>query len=1015
MSRRMWCLSLVALLFLPIIGAADQPLHIESPADGAVSHRDHLAVIAAGQPGGWIELQHNGETLRRQLVRTDGRADFLNIDLPAGPSQLSVHQKISGGTTLVDSVRIHVVGPPAAIQIQAQPSTLSADSLSFSQVEVRVRDAWGLPQADGLLITLQLSAGELVADDLYPDQPGVQLQLRDGMARLLVRSPGRVGTGRLRASAGGVSAEQLFNYTTPTVEWLLVGQAQGQIGWNQDRQSGRIPGRRDEGGSYHSKRLSFYTRGTVGDGWLLTSACDSDRHYDDQVFRFLRPEQVYPVYGDASSIFYEAPSTGRFFARVEKDSSFAQAGDFTTRLSDGELTAYNRSFSGGVTQMAKNRLRVRGFATRTEQAIQVDEIPGEGISGQYYLSAAQRGLALVEGSERVAIQTRHRLHPEQIVRTVRQYRYSDYEIDYEAGTLLFKRPVPARSPEEHPIIIVVTYETVGATDHRWIGGGNVHLRATESLEVGATAVRENRLGADYYLTGVEGRWSPDERLSLHSEAARSSGATADWAWKLEGRGKVNSQVGYELYYRDAGRDFDNPNSPSARPGTRKLRGRLRWSPLQGAQITGEAYHSDDSINDEERLSGTLGSRLRRGQWTQALSLTGTRRRGRGPTVRSATLNAGLEWEASRRLSLGVERDQTFGDEELDYRPTLNRLTGRWLLKEGITAIVEHSFRDDSFHKASYTRWGLESELSDDLEAYARYELDSGLRREQNQAIVGLRHRYRPRTDLTLHTTFERMRTLRGDRRGDFHSYSLAAEYLPARPFKGSGRFERREGVTLDKTVASAAVDFSLARSLALLGKHTFTDESRPLDGGDRGLSQHHLIAGMAYRGYTHDWLNALGKYELKIEDNGLVRPALKKTTHIGSFEAIVEPFPRLEWYGRYAFKRVELKADAKATALTDLWITHLRWGWSDVWDVMGEYRLLTQHSADDYHHGAAAETGFKLVENARLGIGYNFAGYDDRDLAGAEYWARGPYMKVQLKFGEAGVGAVLNGLRSGLR
>ena len=50
-------------------------------------------------------------------------------------------------------------------------------------------------------------------------------------------------------------------------------------------------------------------------------------------------------------------------------------------------------------------------------------------------------------------------------------------------------------------------------------------------------------------------------------------------------------------------------------------------------------------------------------------------------------------------------------------------------------------------------------------------------------------------------------------------------------------------------------------------------------------------------------------------------------------------------------------------------------------------------------------------DNSRLAVGYNFSGYQDEDFAGSSYWAHGPYLKIQIKFTEAGVGAWLGGLQ----
>ena len=97
-------------------------------------------------------------------------------------------------------------------------------------------------------------------------------------------------------------------------------------------------------------------------------------------------------------------------------------------------------------------------------------------------------------------------------------------------------------------------------------------------------------------------------------------------------------------------------------------------------------------------------------------------------------------------------------------------------------------------------------------------------------------------------------------------------------------------------------------------------------------------------------------------------------------------------------------------------MTHLRLEWRARWDLLGEYRLLNQRTARDRRHGAALEMGHIVRTDARLAVGYNFAGYQDRDFSGGSYWAHGPYLKIQVKFTEAGVARTLDdGLGNPLR
>ena len=308
---------------------------IESPLDSSLSYRDRLTVLARGLAGTPMKLTVNDVEVEQTVVRPDARADFLNVPAPAGPVTLAIRQELPGGTVVQDSIHVHVVGPAARIAVEVAASALPADSVSRTQATVKAFDRWGMPLRDGQIVTVNIDHGTILTRDIYPEEPGVQLSLRGGEASVGIAAPGEVGEGRLTASIGNVSAQTSLNYTTPYEKVVMVGMAEGQIGWAKSRSApaGVIPSSDFDGGAYSKGRSAVFARGTVGDGYLVTTSYDSDRRFDDRVLRFLTPERSYPIYGDASSVFYEAPTASRLFVRVEKDMSHVQYGDFATNLS----------------------------------------------------------------------------------------------------------------------------------------------------------------------------------------------------------------------------------------------------------------------------------------------------------------------------------------------------------------------------------------------------------------------------------------------------------------------------------------------------------------------------------------------------------------------------------------------------------------------------------------------------------------------------------------------------------
>ena len=63
--------------------------------------------------------------------------------------------------------------------------------------------------------------------------------------------------------------------------------------------------------------------------------------------------------------------------------------------------------------------------------------------------------------------------------------------------------------------------------------------------------------------------------------------------------------------------------------------------------------------------------------------------------------------------------------------------------------------------------------------------------------------------------------------------------------------------------------------------------------------------------------------------------------------------------------------------------------------------LLIGDATDSRHYGVGLELGYLVTTNLWVSAGYNFFGYRDADLAGADYTARGAYVRMRYKFDES--------------
>jgi hypothetical protein len=109
--------------------------------------------------------------------------------------------------------------------------------------------------------------------------------------------------------------------------------------------------------------------------------------------------------------------------------------------------------------------------------------------------------------------------------------------------------------------------------------------------------------------------------------------------------------------------------------------------------------------------------------------------------------------------------------------------------------------------------------------------------------------------------------------------------------------------------------------------------------------------------------------------------------------------------GKYAYKvSNESSVGFSAAAHTHFYLVHVGYDIAERFDVGAEYRLLWQSEVRDLLNGYSAELGYIAVNNLRVGVGYNFKGYKERDLVDYSLWSKGPFVRVSFKFNEEFLG-----------
>lgn len=297
-------------------------------------------------------------------------------------------------------------------------------------------------------------------------------------------------------------------------------------------------------------RVAFYTKGQFGDGWGLTASADTGEGPFNEIFsnfldkspqalfRRIDPDYHFPTYGDDSTVVEDAPTSGKFYAKLKKDASYGLWGNFKVGYTDNDLAHVDRGLYGGnlhyqptgTTSFGEKRLLIDGFAAQAGTVAGRDEFRGTGGS-LYYL----RRQDILQGSERVRIEVRDK--DSGMVLAVKDLApVQDYDVDYLQGRLLLTQPLSSTAADNllvhtdgaagNPVYLVARYEfSPGVEDlDAMTFGGRAHYWIGDYVKVGVTGNKGNDGTTDESLVGADVTLRKSSNTWLKVETARSQGS-----------------------------------------------------------------------------------------------------------------------------------------------------------------------------------------------------------------------------------------------------------------------------------------------------------------------------------------------------------------------------------------------------------------------------------------------------------------------------------------------------------
>ena len=583
------------------------------------------------------------------------------------------------------SMPVHAtVQPPAAelldpyagthavtrMAVEVQRNALPADGQSATTVVVRLYGADGRLLLHDSVVTVQASAGRVwlpgvqqdelgtTVGDTDPALSGLQLRASQGELRFKLVAPDSPQDVQLRLTAGRTQTVSVVSFVPESRGFIAVGLVEGVLRLTHKTPQLVQPVRADEGFDAELRRFSrsfddgkaqagaraaLFLKGKIQGNALLTLAFDSEKETRARLLRDIRPEQYYPVYGDASLKGFEAQSSSRLYLRVDKDKSYALYGDFST--GDGfaatqgaagvaptalkSLGAYNRTLTGvrGQWTGADGQASAGAFATYDTLAPVTQEFRATGTSGPFVL----HNNSALENSEKIEVLVRHKDNPGLIKSQRALQRGEDYGFEPFSGRILLHRPLASVDAQGDPVSLRVSYEVDQGGERFAVAGVEARLALGKDLLLGGALVQDRNPQSPYTLGSlhVAAQWAPHTRVTaevaqsastlyavgeqLYSHPPVDLGSPTSNVQRLDRQGHAARLA---LQHQSPGRTleaavvqtergFYNPAAPVS-DGRSEASVKGTWQLGEQTHVFGEALRGQDKVAGGQRDSAAVG-------------------------------------------------------------------------------------------------------------------------------------------------------------------------------------------------------------------------------------------------------------------------------------------------------------------------------------------------------------------------------------------------------------------------
>jgi uncharacterized repeat protein (TIGR01451 family) len=1031
-----------------IAGLPDATLGFIDLNDGDTLPLAQVRVRIKGTLGSTLKLEVNGgEVSDKRIGKRVELADrgiqaveYIGVPLVPGENTLTATQLDSFGNARgSESIRLIAPANLAKVTLELSDPEPVADGMTPVEVTVRVSDENGTPVSARLPLTLETTAGRWDVEDVNKTEIGTQVFLTGGEGTYRLLPPAEPSDARIDVTSGIIRATERFAFLPDLRPMVAAGIVQGRIHFRDLGKDSILPAHEgsgfeeelrtlsDSGDDRLEGRAAFFLKGKIKGDVLLTAAYDSDKDDDAELFRDIDPDKYYPIYGDSSVRGYDAQSSGKLYVRLDKKRSFLLWGDYDTRSEHEavDFGNYNRTLNGFNGQFENDRVQVSGFASQTSAVQVVDEISANGTSGPFRLSASN-GLL---NSEKVEILTRDRNQPAIILETRSLTRYVDYEFEPFSGSLVLRRPLSSFDTSLNPLSIRVTYEVDNGGEEHLVYGANAQVKVTEFLEVGGSYVRDENPEVDYELKSANATVKLPYDAYLITEVAQSDDLIEGdgTACRAEIR-RSGERTEARVFYSEADDGFVNPGA-SLTAGRIEAGAEVTHLIDERTRIEAEAVYDEDRVSGgdrkgvkamvlrrlENQVEVGLGGRVSRETGTPASSTTAFPASSEDITPNTITSVIGsaaapMPYVPDMRLRGELEQDVSDTDKTrlqlgADYQ--INTKTRAYLTHEFINSLG-NEFTLNETQRNNRTLFGFETDYMEGGQYFNEYRVHDAIDGEQAEGAIGLRNQWALAEGLRLNTTFEKVSPFSGETTNESTAATASVEYTAPEDWKATSRLEYRTADTNDSILATVGYARKLDRNWSVLTKaYVYEQTNKAADTDD--LTQVRIRSGFAWRQTDQDVWNMLFLHEYKYEDGMNFLDTLSAERHVNILSHVLNYQPDEDWIwtNRVAAKWVNetsAEDDFSDNYAAYLINGRLRRDINDRFDIGLNYSLMWDDGDAGFNYGLGPEVGVWVVKNFRLGLGYNFWGFTDRDFQTSGRTQSGLFLTFNFKFDENTLG-----------